>query len=309
MKINNKPSAPFALYLTLVIFTVSIYPKSVRLLMSTNYDFNTGVANPTPLQNNTAAQTESTAPWSIIDFVFAEEEIPGTGDEQGNLDVEYTITGLSEEGRKKLKKRKKLVLPSKGKDNKTPVWISKGAFANLDIEEVEIPGNYTHIQFNAFAGSRIKKLILHEGVVFANKHAFAGNKIEELSLPSTFRYAAKGAFKNNKLKSLILPKSVENIGEEAFMNNQISNLVFKGQIVHIHANAFTGNKLSKVNIPLSLRNVKDRLTGIHETAFDNNPGCPNPANPSENRVFLLTPKGDNPFRLLNKGNFLVDPKV
>ena len=104
MKINNKPSAPFALYLTLVIFTVSIYPKSVRLLMSTNYDFNTGVANPTPLQNNTAAQTESTAPWSIIDFVFAEEEIPGTGDEQGNLDVEYTITGLSEEGRKKLKK-------------------------------------------------------------------------------------------------------------------------------------------------------------------------------------------------------------
>ena len=173
----------------------------------------------------------------------------------------------------------------------------------------KIPGNYTHIQFNAFAGSRIKKLVLHEGVVFANKHAFAGNKIEELSLPSTFRYAAKGAFKNNKLKSLVLPKSVENIGEEAFMNNQISKLVFKGQIVHIHANAFTGNKLSKVNIPLSLRNVKDRLTGIHETAFDNNPGCPNPANPSESKVFLLTPKGDNPFRLLNKGNFLVDPKV
>ena len=308
MKINNKPSTPFALYLILVVLTVSVYPKSVRLLMNTNYDFNVNVSSSAPVSNTASPQTDTTAPWSIVDFVFAEEEIPGTGDEQGNLDVEYTITGLSEEGRKKLKKRKKLVLPSKGKDDKTPVWISKGAFANLDLEEVEIPGNYTHIQFHAFAGSRIKKLVLHEGVVYANKHAFAGNKIEELILPSTFRYAAKGAFKNNKLKSLVLPKKVENIGEEAFMNNQISNLVFKGQIVHIHAKAFAGNKLCSVNIPLSLRNVKDRLTGIHESAFDENPGLPNPANPSENKVFLLTPKRDNPFKLLNKGNFIVDPK-
>lgn len=308
MKINNKPSTPFALYLILVVLTVSVYPKSVRLLMNTNYDFNANVASSAPVSNTASPQTDTTAPWSIVDFVFAEEEIPGTGDEQGNLDVEYTITGLSEEGRKKLKKRKKLVLPSKGKDDKTPVWISKGAFANLDLEEVEIPGNYTHIQFHAFAGSRIKKLVLHEGVVYANKHAFAGNKIEELILPSTFRYAAKGAFKNNKLKSLVLPKKVENIGEEAFMNNQISNLVFKGQIDHIHAKAFAGNKLCSVNIPLSLRNVKDRLTGIHESAFDENPGLPNPANPSENKVFLLTPKRDNPFKLLNKGNFIVDPK-
>lgn len=308
MKINNKPSTPFALYLILVVLTVSVYPKSVRLLMNTNYDFNANVASSAPVSNTASPQTDTTAPWSIVDFVFAEEEIPGTGDEQGNLDVEYTITGLSEEGRKKLKKRKKLVLPSKGKDDRTPVWISKGAFANLDLEEVEIPGNYTHIQFHAFAGSRIKKLVLHEGVVYANKHAFAGNKIEELILPSTFRYAAKGAFKNNKLKSLVLPKKVENIGEEAFMNNQISNLVFKGQIDHIHAKAFAGNKLCSVNIPLSLRNVKDRLTGIHESAFDENPGLPNPANPSENKVFLFTPKRDNPFKLLNKGNFIVDPK-
>ena len=195
MKINNKPSTPFALYLILVVLTVSIYPKSVRLLMNTNYDFNANVASSAPVSNTASPQTDTTAPWSIVDFVFAEEDIPGTGDEQGNLDVEYTITGLSEEGRKKLKKRKKLVLPSKGKDDRTPVWISKGAVANLDLEEVEIPGNYTHIQFNAFAGSRIKKLVLHEGVVYANKHAFAGNKIEELILPSTFRYAAKGAFK------------------------------------------------------------------------------------------------------------------
>ena len=308
MKINNKPSTHFALYIILVVLTVSVYPKSVRLLMNTNYDFNANVASSAPVSNTASPQTDTTAPWSIVDFVFAEEEIPGTGDEQGNLDVEYTITGLSEEGRKKLKKRKKLVLPSKGKDDRTPVWISKGAFANLDLEEVEIPGNYTHIQFHAFAGSRIKKLVLHEGVVYANKHAFAGNKIEELILPSTFRYAAKGAFKNNKLKSLVLPKKVENIGEEAFMNNQISNLVFKGQIDHIHAKAFAGNKLCSVNIPLSLRNVKDRLTGIHESAFDENPGLPNPANPSENKVFLLTPKRDNPFKLLNKGNFIVDPK-
>ena len=140
-----------------------------------------------------------------MDFSFADMEIPGTADEQGNLDVEYVIRGLSEEGRKKLKKRKKLILPTVGKDKKTPVWISEGAFANLEIDEVVVPGNYTHIQFSAFEGSSIKRLILEEGVVFVNKNAFANNDIEELVLPSTFRYAARAAFKGNKIKKLILP--------------------------------------------------------------------------------------------------------
>lgn len=62
MKINNKPSTPFALYLILVVLTVSVYPKSVRLLMNTNYDFNVNVASSAPVSNTASPQTDTTAP-------------------------------------------------------------------------------------------------------------------------------------------------------------------------------------------------------------------------------------------------------
>lgn len=212
-------------------------------------------------------KSESTSPWSVEDFDFEEKKIPGTSDSDGNLDVEYCVTGLSKEGRKKLKKRKRLILPPVGKNGRIPYWVNEDAFAGLEIEEVEVPGNYTHIQYNAFSSCRIKKLILQEGIVYINQRAFAGNHIEEVAFPSTFRYAATGSFKNNRLKKVVFPEQVEIIAEEAFMDNAIEEVEFKGPIRHIFERAFAGNQLKEVSIPATLKNRLDKLPGIYPDAL------------------------------------------
>lgn len=245
--------------------------------------------------------------WEVADFSFEEFEVIGTEDEQGNPDVEYTISGFSKDGVKKLKKKKRVVLPSVGAGGRIPTWIAEGAFSDMEIGEVEIPGNYTHIQFRAFKNCKIKRLVLHEGVVYANKFAFADNAIEEIVFPSSFRYAAEGAFKGNDLRKLIFPSNIESIGKEAFMDNQIEEIVFEGKVIHIHERAFANNRLTVVSIPKSLRNIHEGIPGIYPSAFDGNPGVENPKTLGEKKVVLLTPKRNNPFDLENKGNFVVDP--
>ncbi len=246
--------------------------------------------------------------WEVADFSFEEFEVIGTEDDQGNPDVEYTISGFSKDGMKKLKKKKRVVLPSVGAGGRVPTWIAEGAFCDMEIEEVEIPGNYTHIQFRAFKNCRIKRLVLHEGVVYANKFAFADNAVEEIVFPASFRYAAEGAFKGNKLKKLIFPSNIESIGKEAFMENEIEEIVFEGKIRHIHERAFAKNRLAVVRIPKSLRNLCEGIPGIHPQAFSDNPGVENPKKAGEYKVVLLTPKRNNPFSLESRGNFIVDPE-
>lgn len=250
---------------------------------------------------------QSEGDWEVSDFGFEETKIPGTADADGNLDVEYCITGFSKIGKKKLKKKKKLILPNIGANGKIPTWVGEGAFSDMEIEELEIPSNYTHIQFRAFKNCKIKKLILHEGILFVNKFAFMDNAIEEVSFPSTLKYTAEGAFKNNKLRRVEFPEKVESIGVESFMNNQLEEIDFKGKLKHILDRAFANNQLTVIEIPKSLRNLAEGIPGIYASAFDQNPGIQNPKNPKETKVILYTPKKNNPFGLKNQGNYIIDP--
>ena len=67
------------------------------------------------------------------------------------------ILGLSEEGLKKVKANKKLVIPEM--DNITT--IEKQAFMNLGLRVVEIPGNITLIEEEAFKGNGLTKVVIN----------------------------------------------------------------------------------------------------------------------------------------------------
>lgn len=247
--------------------------------------------------------------WVAADFSYAEIPVLGTEDDDGYPDVYYGITGLSDSGKEKIESNKNLILPDKDSNGKIPLWVNENAFKGLGIEELTVPGNYTHIQDSAFENNAIKTLTLEEGVIYANSYAFLNNQIEELNLPSTFKYAAKGAFKNNNIKSIEFPQSCESIGPEAFMNNQITNIIFGDNTKHIFERAFKGNQITELNIPLSLKNIEDGIKGIYDSAFDDNPGLENPEIPSEKKVILWTKNKDNPNNLVNRGNFIVDPSA
>lgn len=305
---NKNPYSIFLIFaLCMSLFAIRASFIYMPVIEADNFISNTYLVRKEDIEKDNEDDEED-AVWNVSDFNFEEKKIIGTEDSDGNPDVEYCINGFSELGKKKIKKIKKLILPFEGTNGKKPVWISEGAFSDMEIDEVEIPGNYTHIQFRAFKNCSIKKLILKEGVVFINKFAFMDNSIEEVEFPSTLKYTAEAAFKNNKLKSLVFPEKMESIGIEAFMNNRIEDISFKGKLKHIHHRAFKNNLLTQIQIPKTIRNYSEGIEGIYKTAFDDNPGVKNPKDETDSKVLLWTPRKNNPFDLVSKGNFLIDPK-
>lgn len=67
------------------------------------------------------------------------------------------ILGLSEEGLKKVKANKKLVIP----EMENITTIEKQAFMNLGLRVVEIPGNITLIEEDAFKDNGLTKVIIN----------------------------------------------------------------------------------------------------------------------------------------------------
>lgn len=245
--------------------------------------------------------------WCAEDFEYGYYEL-GTPDDDYYL-YEYSVKGFSEKGKTKLKILKSVVLPSRDARGNIPVWVYEDAFKGIKMDSVEIPGNYTHIQNNSFKNCDLKKLVLHEGLLYANDSAFEDNNLSELSLPNSFKYPSKAAFKGNNLKHVKLPELCESIGPESFMNNQLESVEMGSKVKHIYSKAFAGNRITEVNIPKSLKNKEGGIDGIKADAFDNNPGKKNPLKPDENKVILWTPNKDNPNKLIDRGNYIVDPKL
>lgn len=245
--------------------------------------------------------------WCAEDFEYGYYEL-GTPDDDFYL-YEYSVKGFSEKGKEKLKSLKSVILPSRDTKGNIPVWVYEDAFKGIKMDSVEVPGNYTHIQNNSFKSCGLKKAVLHEGLLYANDSAFEDNRLSELSLPNSFKYPSKAAFKGNNLKHIKLPEVCESIGPESFMNNSLESVEMGSKVRHIYSKAFAGNKLTEVNIPKSLKNRENGIDGIKADAFDNNPGKRNPLKPNENKVILWTPNKDNPNKLVNRGNYIVDPKL
>ena len=253
-------------------------------------------------------KSEANLNWTAEDFEFYYDPIPETDEDgTGFPDVNYTVKGFSEKGKEKLKKNKNVVLPSADAKGIVPVWVLEDSFKGEKIESVEIPKNYTHVQIRAFKDCGLKKVVFHDGLLYANDSAFENNELTEVKFPSTFKYPSKGAFKGNQLTEIKLPESCQSIGPESFMNNQLVKVEMGSNVVHIYEKAFANNQLTEVNIPKSIKNRTDNVDGIKKDAFDGNPGKTNPLNPSEKKVLLWTPNKDNPNNLISRGNYVVDP--
>ena len=165
--------------------------------------------------------------------------------------MNYTVKGFSEKGKEKLKKNKNVVLPSADTKGIVPVWVLEDSFKGEKIESVEIPKNYTHVQFRAFQDCGLKKVVFHDGLLYANDSAFENNELTEVKFPSTFRYPSKAAFKGNQLTEIKLPESCQSIGPESFMNNQLVKVEMGSKVVHIYEKAFANTAGFAINALLN----------------------------------------------------------
>ena len=125
------------------------------------------------------------------------------------------------------------------------------AFFQTYVETVCLPANTTMIGDGAFAGSRIRRIVVPEGVGIIGDYAFYScQKLEEVVLPSTLATLGKGALSEcGSLKVMTMSGT---------------------RVQRLEARTFAGcASLRLVELPSSLRYIgKEAFTGTDITALD-----------------------------------------
>ncbi len=182
--------------------------------------------------NFTNSKTNSN--WTQDDFTY---EIKN--DKISKYKDSPTITGLSEQGKKKIETNKDLVIPDfikiDGQDKRV-LGIGEKAFEKLGLKSVKLPEVYPK-----------------DGNFIIRTRAFADNDISELKLPEAIYIIDSFAFKNNKIKNLDIPSNLWKVGNEGFAHNEIEELNISDEVhlIQLDSYSFSYNKIKSVDYPFS----------------------------------------------------------
>ena len=207
------------------------------------------------------------------------------------------VTGLSAEGKAKLKNDSEVIIPSR--INNVPVTgIGNGAegigtfgFAEggkkYVPKKVVLPKTLKNIGDYAFDASGLTEIELSDQLETIGNYAFRNVKATELQLPKTVKTIGKGAFeatdkkeaslekvslaagmtvipenafRGQKLKNVILPKNITEIESGAFADNKVETLDFNENLKSIGIGAFENHQLKKLVI-------SENVTEIGDSAF------------------------------------------
>ena len=177
--------------------------------------------------------------------------------------------------------------------------IPEYTFFNLGVEALILPENLKTVRDGAFANSKIRTIVVPEGVESLGDYAFYGcSDLKSVSLPVSLSQLGKGAFSNCPdleeidlsatgltripaqafagavtLKEVRLPSSVESIGREAFSHTMIETLDLSG-VGEFEAYALSGmpylkslsiNPDAKIGNGLLMDNISlSSLSGVPE---------------------------------------------
>ena len=143
------------------------------------------------------------------------------------------------------------------------VTYKAGADGTCQITAVTAVGN-VKIQETVEIDGKVYK------VVSIEPNAFAGAKVKSVVIPKTVTKIGKAAFKNcKKLTKVTLGKNVVTIGDEAFANTTIKSVTIFGKVTKIGKKAFYNcKKLTKVTVKSTKLNAvgKKAFTGISKKA-------------------------------------------
>ena len=223
------------------------------------------------------------APWGSRHFTY---------NVAGNI-----VTGLSAEGKAKLKNNSEVIIPSR--INNVPVTgigngaegmgtfgfteggktyvpekiilpktlknIGDYAFDASGLTEIELPDQLETIGNYAFRNIKATELQLPKSVKTIGKGAFEvtdknGEALEKVSLSMGLTSIPENAFRGQKLKSVTLPKNITEIGSGAFADNKVENLALNEELKTIGNNAFENHQLKKLVL-------SDNVTEIGDSAF------------------------------------------
>ena len=96
------------------------------------------------------------------------------------------------------------------------IGIGTGAFLNVGLTSVTIPGSVTSIGAMAFAYNELESVTIPDSVIYIGAVAFARNRLSDISIPYGVSSIGYGAFRDNLLSRVIIPASLVTIGDGAF---------------------------------------------------------------------------------------------
>lgn len=192
------------------------------------------------------------------------------------------ITGLSAEGKEKLKITSTVIVPSRINGvSVTSIDAGTEGLGTFGFQEsgktyaptsVILPESVTAIGANAFDGKELRAGKLTE--IEFSKHlesigdyAFRDAGLKSVSLPSSVKNLGTGAFAASEksagtLENLTLSKGLKEISKDAFANQHLKKIVIPEGITEIQEGAFQNSHVKEVALP-------DGLQVIGERAFQN----------------------------------------
>lgn len=203
------------------------------------------------------------APWGSRHFTY---------NVAGNI-----VTGLSAEGKAKLKNNPEVIIPSR--INNVPVTgigngtEGIGTFGFTEggktyvPEKVILPKTLKNIGDYAFDASGLTEIELPDQLETIGNYAFRNVKAAELQLPKTVKTIGKGAFeatdkKEASLEKVSLAAGMTAIPENAFRGQKLKNVTLPKNITEVETGAFADNKVETLDL-------NDNLKSIGSGAFEN----------------------------------------
>lgn len=230
------------------------------------------------------------APWGSRHFTY---------NVAGNI-----VTGLSAEGKAKLKNNPEVIIPSR--INNVPVTgIGNGAegIGTFGFTEggktyvpkkVVLPKTLKNIGDYAFDASGLTEIELPDQLETIGNYAFRNVKAAELQLPKTVKTIGKGvfeatdkkeaslekvslaagmtaipenAFRGQKLKNVTLPKNITEVETGAFADNKVETLDLNDNLKSIGSGAFENHQLKKLVIPENVTEIGDSAFAVTDSSL------------------------------------------
>lgn len=132
--------------------------------------------------------------------------------------------------------------------------LAQRAFQDcVNLEDIKGLNDLVYIGAYAFIKTKIKSLILPEGLIFIGDYSFSGlESLDSIVLPSSLQEIGRGVFNYcSSLTSITIPDSVWSLGKFAFANcENLSNIGFGASLGEINESCFEGcNSLTSIVVP------------------------------------------------------------
>lgn len=159
-------------------------------------------------------------------------------------------------------------------NGKPVVEISEYAFNNKGIKSIYISSTIKIIKEMAFANNEIDSVDLYDNLTYIGKEAFMNNKIRTVLIPSSVKEVGDSAFHNNEIEYVFFNNGVEKIADHAFQFNNIQDIVLPHSLKEVGEESFAYNQIKSIYMFENVSSISDKTLfnkDIKAKVKNNNP--------------------------------------